>query len=190
LNPASHRIWQVTATSCPPLLHGSTLGNSRCEEIDRFAQSQIEAARPSVVVLGSRWSRDDLDLESKVKETSKYLFSRGVKKVVLFGPPPSWEPTLSSRLVRDYRKMGYPSNRLKPPTDSFARLLELERRLKRVSKETGITYVSALDILCDPKGCLTYFSAPFTSELVSADYDHYTATASEFVVRSGLAPLF
>ena len=181
-------LWQLTATSCPPLIDGDTAGNANCEEINRYVVEQIKSLRPAIVVLGSRWSRDIQNLDLKIRNTSHFLFAQDVKKIVLFGPPPTWRPSLSAYMLNRYRKVGFLSDRLLPISEDFIDTVNLDRKLRGLAQKYGIEYVSALDILCNVTGCLTRIRDTESVELTSADYDHYTKKASIYVVHAGLSP--
>ena len=60
----------------------------------------------------------------------------------------------------------------------------LDTRLRAVCKTLGITFVSAIDLLCDKSGCLTRLGNKLPDGLVATDYDHYSAAASEFVIKT------
>jgi len=174
---------QLTATSCPPLIGGDTSNNGHCEEINEFVQRRIAELKPSIVILGSRWSRDERDLQQKIDRTAAFLAANGAQKIYLVGPPPRWDPSLKDVLLHAYRSSNVIPERLKPESVQFGETVNEDKKLKTIATSLGIHYLSLVELLCDQRGCLTRVGDNLPDALISSDYDHLTALSSEYVLR-------
>jgi peptidoglycan/LPS O-acetylase OafA/YrhL len=182
-----YRIAQFTATSCPPLVGGDTGKTGRCAEINLWIRNKISELKPRVVVLGSRWDRDKNDLDIKLSETVRFLRSQGVQEVYVAGPPPSWRPALRTVLFKNYLLHGSTPERLFPNLDSFADIKREDETLEKICRDLGIKYLSAVKVLCNSNGCLTFVDSKFPDGLVTSDYDHFTSVSSKyFIEHSGM----
>ena len=181
------QLEQRTATSCPPLSGGVIETASHCAEINRGTLTLIEAKKPSLVVMASRWQRDQSGLDEKVGATLQQLRSAGAQEILLFGPPPEWTPTLRHFLVRKAGVRDELAERYSPPAVTFAETKALDKRLQLLSQKLGFRYVSLIKALCNAEGCVVRVGHELPADLITMDYDHFTRSASISVMGSPLA---
>jgi peptidoglycan/LPS O-acetylase OafA/YrhL len=177
------RITQFTATSCSPLFGGEMPSHSHCSEIQSYIKQKIIELKPKVIILGSRWSRDQKDLEIKFKNTIQFLNNHSVNRIYIVGPPPPWTPTLQNVLRKAYFKGGPLPLRLWPDEPAFAQAKQIDSRLRAISQKLQFSYLSAIDALCSVDGCLTRVGNQLPDDLISGDSDHLTAPSSRYLIR-------
>ena len=174
-------VSQISATSCPPLI-GGIMPDQNCVDIFKFAMNAIRSHPPAFLALGSRWSRDQQGLEQKLRATVRALKIAGVKRIAIFGPPPEWNPTLRELLFRKAAKTRVVDSLATPPEPDFEKTISIDVRLRRISAEIAVGYVSETEILCDSSLCKTRLG-PDLEDLITMDYDHLPARASQFLVN-------
>lgn len=171
---------QYTAASCSPLL-GSTDFYKKCGEINTHVRSLISRHRPATIVIGSRWDREPNRLDEQVDATVKFLRGAGVTRIVAFGPPPVWEPTLKYFLVKVTRVTNSVPERLAPPRYSFNMLQANDRRYAEIFKKYGVEYVSVVNGLCAEGLCQVSVGSTYPDDLIAIDEDHFTKAGSIFL---------
>lgn len=95
LKAAGYAVGQITASSCPPLLGKVVNDRPNCKAINDFAIEQIQAARPTIVVLGAMWPLDAASY-AQFQDTVARIQSAGSQVVVMGNVPrfPDRVPTL------------------------------------------------------------------------------------------------
>jgi hypothetical protein len=96
--------------------------------------------------------------------------------VILVGAFPNWPPALPSFLMDAYEATGTVPSRLLPAHHDQTATLDEE--LQAMAEASGAEFISVLDILCRPDGCLTKVSG----ELTTFDYGHLGIAAAALVV--------
>ncbi len=175
------RLVQYNASSCSPLIGPDQTSGATCARIDTFVRNEIARLRPDVVVLGNRWSRDGAAVDAGLKATMLFLRANGVRDVFVVGSPPRWDPNLYTVLFWFYRDHGRVPTRLQQPPTDWGNLLASDHELERLASSNGAHFVSAVEVLCNEAGCLTLVGPP-PEGLVSPDYDHFTASGSEYFI--------
>ena len=180
--PKRISILKIATSSCAPSLTDrpeDPLGT--CNRSNRFALATIAAKKPEIVLLaqGSGHLTTDFD------EIADALKKLGVRRVLLVGPVPQWEPALYKVIMNDFWDS--------TPRRSFRGVrkdvLDSDKALRQ--KYLGsdkLTYISIVDFFCDGDGCLLYFGNNRRDGIVTFDYGHLTPRASEYLGTHLLAP--
>ncbi|MBP9235738.1 MAG: hypothetical protein KBF30_13765, partial [Hyphomonadaceae bacterium] len=182
------RLAQLTVTMCPPLIHEAAAG-PQCAVMRAEMSKRIAEIRPRTVVLASAWYRDAPGLEQKLNETIAFLRTSGVAEIIIVGPPPKWAPTLPIALFHELRTSGSIPSVLPADPRRLAETRLLEARLRAIATRANVRYVSLLDVLCEPQGCLTRVSEALPGGLVATDGEHISSAAAAYVVERALGPL-
>jgi hypothetical protein len=181
------RLAQFTRDACPPILDEHK--RDWCDASNRFVLTQIQALKPDVVVLFSRWSHhftaSPKDTKvNKLLATIATLRSAGIKQILVMGPAPNWQNSLPQDLVRNaiHRHAYTVSTRTKaqlvPGIHSVDVMLT-----RRLADLPGVTYFSTYDALCDASGCLTTTDGQ-ADGLTTFDYGHLTTTGAIYVAHA------
>ncbi len=142
----------------------------------------IRETRPDVVVVGQNI---DHSVEA-MRLIADKLQRMGVKRVVFTGPTPHWTTDLPQFIVRDL----WPDTPQRSLRGLDKNILRADAGLKsETAKDSGYTYVSIIDALCDATGCLTYVGNDKKTGITSADYGHLTPLASEYLAEKTLAKI-
>lgn len=181
-----YEVAQYTASACPPLIGYSLPERPFCKSINDDVLSRIGRLRPDVVVLDATWGHAEPVLREDLPRTVAMLKALSVGRIVLMGPPPSWQGAGLSRNVLDYyRQTGevLPARSFYRSTDEWTR--GRDRLLQEMSRELGIEYISVRDVFCNDDGCLTRIG-PNDSELTAFDPGHLTVPGAIYLASRSL----
>jgi hypothetical protein len=153
-----------------------------CALAQRYAVEVITRKKPAVLVLAQASNHEKTDWI----EIARWAHARGIKHVVLVGPAPEWYPSLPAIVAKSYwrRDRSRISEGLDAPTILTDR--EMKHRLDRSSE---LTYISLMERLCDPRGCLGSVPGSAADELMAVDYGHFSPLGARFVGRHILGPV-
>ena len=174
-----------TASGCPPLLHQeSKRWQPHCKEINDYVLEFVKNEKIKKVVLHSRWTfpaGNSWRIDG-IRETISELRKIGVTDIDVIGPVPQWIDGLPKQLYLEFKSDKFhrtPSTRMESGLDP--QLIPVDMRLRDLSKELGVNYISPKDIFCNESGCLTRLGE--TADTLTAwDYGHLTDTGSIFLV--------
>lgn len=180
--PRGVALAQIATSGCAPALTGAGQaagpGNA-CPTGNAAALAAIDRLRPDIVFLAQNSGHENTDWD----QLADRLRRSGVRHVVLIGPVPEWHPGLPKLFARRY--LGTAARRsLDGVLPENLRTDQLLRA--RYGHSTSIVYVSLIDQLCEPAGCL--MKVPGSDGLMAVDYGHFTPAASVFVGRRIVAP--
>ncbi|WP_354193360.1 acyltransferase family protein [Bosea sp. OAE506] len=175
-------VGQMTRDGCPPVLG---VGYELCRTANAAAVDAIVKAKPATIVLYAAWSlyaspQADDPLYRNLLETLQRLSSAGIKNIVVIGPPPHWSDELPALLLRAWTATGTVPLRLSGHLNASSKPIDLA--LQQVVRGTG-TFISLLDILCDPDGCLTLVPQ-MNGAVFAPDYGHFSGPGAGFVAGS------
>lgn len=178
------RLAQFTTASCPPLLGLREYENRHCERNNDVVLKQVEAQRPSTVVLAAHWPRYAGPLGSDtvlaaLARTMAALRLRGVADIIVVGPLPQWR-VAPPRILLKLWAQGRPLPERSPAVvDDGA--LDLDRTLRTAARTAGARYVSPLDALCNAQGCVVSFQSDGRTHAIAFDDSHLTAAGSRLL---------
>lgn len=176
----NRNLLQLSTSDCPPTLVDGPSQRDYCQMGNFLAMQTAQEAVPQVVVLARQ---EDHDV-AEILEIKDWLQAQGVARVVLMGPVPQWNPALPERLLAVWPNL--PERTWHGvETEGPA----LDARLKAAFADVpGLTYVSVIDLLCDPdEGCLVTVNGDFTEGLTAWDYGHFTLEGSRHVIDQAIA---
>ena len=182
--PAGTAVAQIATSLCRPSLgdRDGAIAGGRCLRANAFALERVAGLRPAVVILAQL----DRHLETDWRAFADRLVLLGVKRVILMGPVPTWQPSLPEIVATHYWDV--PVTRVARGLDS--QRAERDRALKAgVGGIGGLTYVSVIDRLCDPDGCVGVLPGSTDRDLLAFDAGHLTPKGSVFLVEQLLRPL-
>ena len=188
-------IGQRNGAICPPLL-----GDPRpwCKALNDDSFRLIEKIKPDIVFLYAHWARGindqgafqgeyDLNL---LEPTVIALKKLGIKKIIIQGPTPYWKNDLPKIILAEWKKG---SALQRPPLymkqDLVDGLQVFEATMQAFSARLGVSYISALKILCNNDGCQTR-NGEYGEKVSSVDYGHLTADASARYIKSVAQQIF
>jgi peptidoglycan/LPS O-acetylase OafA/YrhL len=180
------RIAQLTASACPPLLDYHSSERPKCHAINRAALAVARDLRPATVVLSAQWEEyPGLD---GLRGTVAGLRRLGVREIVVVGPSPNWPHGLAQALFREVKREGLDSFPLRVKHELSDAPARADRRLRPLARELGVTYIAALDVLCNGDGCLARLEDR-ADQLLVWDPSHFTAAGSAWFVDAVAADL-
>lgn len=158
---------------CPPSV---TDGRSKCFPLQSSALREIGLLKPQAVVLHARWGRyQDPALTT---ESVAALRRIGIKKIIVVGPVPHWHKRLTQMVGSHLRRTGVlPSHRI-PEAASF----DSEPLVRRLALDSGATYLSAAELLCNADGCLAW-TGKDVATLLYWDDSHLSEAGSMLLAR-------
>lgn len=174
-------VAQFTSSACPPLIGYSLPERPFCKSINDDVLLRIGHLRPDVVILDATWGHAEPVLREDLPRTVALLKAMNIAKIVLMGPPPSWQGVGLSANVLDYYRQTHevlPVRTFYRSSDEWTR--GRDALLKELSGELGIQYISVRNIFCSDSGCLSRVG-PNDSELTAFDPGHLTVPGAIFL---------
>ncbi|WP_316169685.1 MULTISPECIES: acyltransferase family protein [unclassified Bradyrhizobium] len=176
-------VAQYTASACPPLIGYTLEARPFCKSINDDVVLRIGRLRPDVVILDATWGHAESVLREDLPRTVAQLRANGIAKIVLMGPPPSWQGVgLSHNVLDYYRQTGtvLPERTLFRSNDEWTR--GRDALFRELTRELGIDYISVRDVFCNDEGCLSRIG-PGGSQLTAFDPGHLTVPGAIFLAR-------
>lgn len=163
-------IAQFTANSCLPALDGPPA----CRENNTRVLDIAANLDPDIVLLHGYWGADFDGLADLVVA----LKARTRARIVVLGSVPVWRRGLPQEVLLYYlQHQQMMPERSKDGLSPNWQDVAMQQRLRPL----GAEYISAWDVLCNARGCLTRLG-PTASDLTSSDSVHLTAPASAFLI--------
>lgn len=179
------RLAQFTRDSCPPVLNS---GYSNCNQANDAIEQRIKTLQPDVVILFAVWNRysqgdDSSEFFGKLLATVRRLRQDGIPRIIVVGPAPQWRVALPDNVATRFIR----SNTGSVPSRTYfnfdENLHKTDAELRtRLADIPGVTFVSALDVMCDKDGCLTTVNG-HADGLTSWDYGHLTTPGATYLAR-------
>ena len=180
------RIAQLTASACPPLAGYRSSERPKCHGINQAALAVAREHRPATVVLSAQWEKyESLD---GLRGTVAALRRAGVAEIVVVGPSPNWPNGLAQALFKEVQREGLERFPLRVKHELSDAPARADRKLRPLARELGVTYIAALDVLCNRAGCLARVEDR-ADQLVVWDPSHFTAAGSAWFVDAVAADL-
>lgn len=183
-------VIQLTAAGCPATITPLVNEQRDCAERRISAIAGMTGASADVVLISSAWElyaaagESEEQILAAVKRDIQWVRRRGISRIVLFGPSPTWRTSLSFDLFRSMRLRGM--TRIPERFAATANLAwDLDEAMAAQAMAMNVEYVSILKTLCDARGCRTLGDLR-TSEpdLLFRDRDHLTTSGSDLIVES------
>jgi hypothetical protein len=126
----------------------------------------------------------NLHVSKDWKRLAATLHSLGVRRVIIAGPQPAWNPELPALVARNHwvDSSEYIDDGIHQET--IAADLALR---KMISQNGNAEYVSMTDLLCRAGACRAFL--PGTRDLMAVDSGHLSPQGSIFVARNAFANL-
>ncbi|MGJ4915147.1 acyltransferase family protein [Bradyrhizobium sp. HKCCYLRH2060] len=179
-------VAQYTASACPPLIGYTLAARPFCKSINDDVAQRIGHLRPDLVILDATWGHAEAVLREDLPRTVAELRATGIGRIVVMGPPPSWQGIgLSHNVLDYYRQTGkiLPERTWFRSSDEWTRGREM--LLRALAGELGVDYISVRDIFCNDEGCLSRIG-PSGSQLTAFDAAHLTVPGSIFLASHTL----
>lgn len=192
---ANFDIIQLTAAGCPATMTALMSEQRDCADRRIAALRALSRSSADVVLISSAWELymaagdSEDEILAAINHDIQWMRRLGIRRIVLFGPSPTWRTSLSSDLFRSMRlrRMGRIPERF---SASAYLAWDLDAAMAAQAAALNIEYVSILETLCDSRGCRT-LGDPRASQpdLLFRDRDHLTTSGSELVMESAEAHL-
>ena len=180
-------VAEYTSSACPPLIGFVNRDREFCKGNNDFVLERVRALHPEVVILHSTWRHPLPDTDRGLGETIARLREIGVKKIVLLGPPPSWEGIgLSANVIDYYFSHGW--TLLPERTKYRLDIGDYDAQMRQLAEKHGIQFISIQKFMCNADGCLARIG-PDGRELTAFDPGHVTYAGAIFVAREILPAL-
>ncbi|MGJ4964470.1 acyltransferase family protein [Bradyrhizobium sp. HKCCYLRH3061] len=181
--PADTSLLLVYASGCRPHpIDLAKLTTDYCEMSNSFALSTIKNVVPDVVVISFNNSFDT----EYLREASREIKRIGVKRVIVLGLAPHWEPFLFKVVMQHYWQ--FTPARIATHLDQHA--LGIDKAFRNeLQADEPFEYQSLHDFFCNREGCLIYLDRNRREGLVSFDNAHLRPLASLYLAEHLLTPL-
>jgi SGNH domain (fused to AT3 domains) len=177
-------IRQRTASGCPPIINydvnltTSKLERQFCRTINYHIIDELKELQPEIVVLSADWTLyDSKKIYDSIIELKKI---DRIKKIYLIGAGPHWKNDLPKDLFLFWKKSLTVPFRMNYGLE-LKKSIDINLILEEIAKNTNITFISPIKILCDKDGCITRLDNSSDS-LIIWDSAHLTVKGSEYLV--------
>lgn len=180
---ASVVLAQVATSACVPQIENFdlTVADRRCERTNLFALQSIERLKPALLIVAQRAGHESTHWPSLIKRVTEL----GAGHVLVIGPAPSWQPSLPSVFAGRY--LAEPRSRVASGLDRA--VFDVDRFMARtLAGLPRVTYLSLMDQLCDPTGCLAQVPGRGPLDLMTFDAGHFSPDGSSYVGRVVIKP--
>ena len=153
-------IIQWTAAGCPPTASRYIQESATCSARRATALKNLTHLHPDTILLAGAWElylekgESEADIIRSVEEIIRQLKADGDKKIVIFGPGPTWNASLAIDLFRFMV-----AKRMTEIPERYGHAFEAAWRLDAAmgaqARELGVHYVSVLNYFCNKSGCRT-----------------------------------
>jgi hypothetical protein len=158
------------------------LESDYCEKANSFALSTIRQVVPDVVVISFNNSFET----EYLRKVSREIRQLGVKRVIILGLVPHWDPYLFKVVMQYYWE--FTPKRISAHLDQHA--LEIDKAFRNeLQANEPFEYKSLFDFFCNGEGCLIYLGGNRREGLVSFDNAHLRPLASLYLAEHLLTPL-
>ncbi len=193
---AGFDIIQLTAAGCPATVTALMSEQRDCADRRTSILHALNRASADIVLISSAWelyvAAGDSEEEILAAITHDILWVQqmGITHIVLFGPSPTWQTSLSSDLFRSMRL-----RRIAQIPERFAATANLawdfDAAMATLAAALKVEYVSILKTLCDSRGCRTLGDLRASQpDLLFRDRDHLTTVGAELILESAEGQLF
>lgn len=191
-------IAQFTAGNAPPFFLSDKIAANN-KSLEAANTEALEAARilqPEVIVISwmtggmNAYDTPQKSVESLDETVRKIRAAAPNSRVVVVGPVPEWNKTLLNSMISYWQTT--PTHALAPEYMSYGLRTETaqwDAYFKIAMPKIGVSYISALDTMCNKQGCLTRVG-PSANDLTAVDSGHLTKPASEYFVNKIGAKIF
>ena len=181
--PPDTSLLLVYASGCRPHpIDLTKLATDYCEKSNSFALSTIEKVVPEVVVISFNNSFDT----DYLRQASREIRQMGVKRVIVLGLAPHWEPFLFKVVMQHYWQ--HTPSRISTHLDQHALAIDKAFQ-KELQPNEPFEYRNLYDFFCNGDGCLIYLDRNRREGLVSFDNAHLRPHASLYLAEHLLTPL-
>ncbi len=180
-----YRIAQFTESACPPVLGYSSDTRKNCAAFNESVLRAIGRLHPDVVVLEGHWAfysgfsgRTAVEFDA-IHRTLIALRKLGQFRVVVLGSLPTWKINQADVILRLWQQ-----NRvLEPRTNKYLNTstIAADRLVREAASGTGARFISPLQLLCTPGGCLLS-ADPVHVEPVAWDDGHLSREGSRLLI--------
>ena len=192
LNSKEINLFQYSTGYCIPFSVNDESG--RCAQIYRHIRQMVGIEKPEIIIIFANYLvypssseyKEPVPFENFIlKKTDEYE-KLGVKKIILLGQMPTWEPTLPKILLRNFVLKGK-----KIPKRTYEGItkesLDWDIKLKEQKYPAIVSYISLRDFLCNISGCITTVGPDLKNDLIVWDAGHLTKSGADFITRNLLS---
>ena len=171
-------FYQIASSGCQPHIGGDTATTGEfkvaCDSSNQAAIDAITRLKPKIVIMAQRYDHD----KNHYNIIAQRLLDIGVKKIVIIGPVPQWQPTLPRTIaLRHFDK----ADKVFSDSAFDKNVFLIDERMKRqFATSNDVTYISLLDQLCQDGKCLAKVDDNNTP--LVWDYGHLSLPGSDFIV--------
>lgn len=167
-------ITQLGMVACFPSSDFESPSARNCPKLAEFVLGHVSRHHYDRVLIAANWEKyPQTLLDHALPKTLEALKARGVRQIVLYGPPPRWTMGLPRLVARwgsqpDRLGQGFLAN------DPL-----IEARLMKLAQEQHVGYVSIRDHLCNAEGCLVRWKG----QLTATDTEHLSPSGARFLFQ-------
>jgi peptidoglycan/LPS O-acetylase OafA/YrhL len=189
-------VAQWTTAGCPPTTRRIIDETAACPTRRATALHDMLELNPDVVLLAGAWElymqkgESETDIVRAEAETIRQLNTDGDKKIIVFGPGPTWNTSLAGDLFRFMA-----ARRLNEIPERYGHAFDaawhLDAAMAKQASALGAGYISVLNHFCNRSGCRTVGnrSAP-KPDLLFFDSNHLTISGSKDLMTDSELHLF
>ncbi|MDO9150113.1 MAG: acyltransferase family protein [Methylotenera sp.] len=183
LRKKTDQLTQLTAAGCPPVLNDDydvSKTNKKCVAANKLVSQFVKNKKPGKIFLHAVWDGyTDEKILIGLGQTLNFIQSVSPEsKVYIIGLVPQWKPTLPDVALRKHVSLDKETY-LKMPL--YNKLYQLEEKIKVVSDQHNVSYISPFARMCQLDQCLAVGRVDNRFALTAFDYGHLTEEGADIL---------
>ena len=169
-------IVQRTVNSCLP----STKQTRYCARSFSVTIKELRKTQPTLIIIGGMYKT--VEDSARLRDFINQELKEFKNKIIVLGPLPRWRhlPKRLYKLFLDSESFSVPKM-LRPKSKTF----KLEKALKNMTSEMGITYLSPVQTFCNNTQCLVK-TGDKPNDITTWDGSHLTHSSSHYLIEKNL----
>ncbi len=151
-----------------------------CDKANEIAINKIKELKPSVVIIAQQNDHDKSDWKSIIEKIKSF----GVKKIIIVGAVPQWQPSLPRVMIKD--KNFYSSQSRINDNGLDLKIIQDDKKAEEIVNKLNINdvrYISLITQMCDIRNSKYYCETKTPNGLLQLDYGHLSKNGSIYIVK-------
>lgn len=187
-NVRNFSLWQTTTDATAPVFSEDLRNNMQftLKLINDHVIERIVETPPDIVLLHAIWQgygNGVEDMTQRIVDAARVIHEAApAARIVVLGPVPTWQGTLQQNILNFYWRHGAELPGFRMRFGLTESVFTYETALKQNLQNTGIEYISAVERMCDERGCLARVGSE-PGDIAYVDGQHLSAAGAVYLAE-------